>query len=246
VDDFEAFAMREFVVFYAWQSDRPAEITRFVIRDALEVAAKNITNDAPMKIQVRIDSDTQDVLGHVPVIDTILEKIDVCDAFVPDLTFVAVTEDDKRVPNPNVLLEYGYALHAKTHSIMIPVMNTEYGVAEKLPLTWGTAGIHFNFTYRRQQQVPTDPKPKENRVKILRKFCASGSPRRPQSRRTKSGSRKPKPPPLRLFSLSQARFSRSLVSLRASGSIIGSIQTRRFSFGCFQPTQSNPPSGGRR
>jgi len=37
------------------------------------------------------------------------------------------------VPNPNVMLEYGYALRAKSHSAVIPVMNTAYGVAEKLP-----------------------------------------------------------------------------------------------------------------
>jgi hypothetical protein len=73
----------------------------------------------------------------VPVIDTIIEKINAADAFVPDLTFVAITEEGKHVPNPNVLLEYGYALSAKTHSIMIPVMNILYGPPEKLPFDMG-------------------------------------------------------------------------------------------------------------
>jgi hypothetical protein len=84
-------------------------------------------------VHVKIDSDTQGVLGHVPVTDTILEKIAACHAFVPDLTFVASTEAAKRVPNPNVKLEYGYALRAKSHSVMIPVMNTAYGSADQLP-----------------------------------------------------------------------------------------------------------------
>jgi hypothetical protein len=39
----------------------------------------------------------------------------------------------KLTPNPNVMLEYGYALRAKSHSVMIPVMNTAYGPPEKLP-----------------------------------------------------------------------------------------------------------------
>jgi hypothetical protein len=48
-------------------------------------------------------------------------------------TFVASTEAAKLVPNPNVMLEYGYALCSKSHSVMIPVMNTAYGPAEQLP-----------------------------------------------------------------------------------------------------------------
>jgi len=81
--------------------------------------------------------DTEGVLGHVPVTDTILKKIAACDAFVPDLTFVAETDAGKLVCNPNVMLEYGYALHAKSHSVMMPVMNTAYGPAEKLPFDMG-------------------------------------------------------------------------------------------------------------
>jgi len=126
--------MNDFVVFYAWQSDRPAEITRALIREALETAASAITNDASVSTRVLIDSDTQCVLGHVPVIDTIIEKIHATDAFVPDLTFVAATDDGKHIPNTNVLLEYSYAL------AVIPVMNIEYGLPENLP---------FDFGYRR-------------------------------------------------------------------------------------------------
>ncbi len=86
-----------------------------------------------MGVRVRIDADTQDVLGHVPITDTILKRIAACDAFLPDLTFVAETQGGKLVPNPNVLIEYGYALHAKSYSVMIPVMNTAYGPAEQFP-----------------------------------------------------------------------------------------------------------------
>jgi hypothetical protein len=129
--------MKEFVVFYAWQSDRLERFNRHLIRFALNLAAKSISDDPTVGVRVRIDADTEGVLGHVPVTDTILKKIAVCDAFVPDLTFVAATTADKIVPNPNVLLEYGYALRAKSHSVMIPVMNTAYGPAERLPFDMG-------------------------------------------------------------------------------------------------------------
>jgi hypothetical protein len=129
--------MNEFVVFYAWQSDRLERLNKHLIRIALNLAAHNISADTKVGVRVRIDADTEGVLGHIPVTDTILKKIAACDAFVPDLTFVSVTDAGKPVCNPNVMLEYGYALHAKSHSVMMPVMNTAYGPAEKLPFDMG-------------------------------------------------------------------------------------------------------------
>jgi hypothetical protein len=125
--------MRKITVFYAWQSDTPQRFNRYLIRTALEVAAKRIIQDPAFDAQVRIDADTEGVPGQPPVTETILTKIAACDIFAPDLSFVARTENDKLVPNPNVLIEYGYALHAKSHAAMMPVMNTAFGPPEKLP-----------------------------------------------------------------------------------------------------------------
>ena len=136
--------MKDFVVFYAWQSDRPDRFNRYLIRFALNLAAKNISADPTVGIRVRIDADTEGVHGHCPVTETILKKIAGCDAFVPDLTFVASTEAGKLIPNPNVMLEYGYALHARSFSVMIPVMNTAYGAAKELPFDMG----HLRFPVR--------------------------------------------------------------------------------------------------
>jgi len=140
--------MKDFVVFFAWQSDRPSRFNKLFIRASLDIAAKQISADRELDIHVKIDADTEGVLGHVPVTETILKKISVCDAFVPDLTFVAETPDGKLIPNPNVMLEYGYALSSRTFSIMIPVMNTAYGPPEKLPFDMGHARhpIAFNLS----------------------------------------------------------------------------------------------------
>src|SRR5262249_9611570 len=128
-------------VFYAWQSDRLQRFNRHLIRFALNLAAKNISNDPTVGIQVRIDADTENVLGHIPVTDTILKKIGGCDAFVPDLTFVAATGAGKLTPNPNVMLEYGYALRAKTYSVMVPVMNTAYVAAGATTIRHGASSV---------------------------------------------------------------------------------------------------------
>jgi hypothetical protein len=141
--------MKDFVVFYAWQSDRLERLNRHLIRFALNLAAKNISDDLAVGVRVRIDADTEGVLGHVPVTETILTKIADCDAFVPDLTFVSVTDSGKLVPNPNVMLEYGYALRARSHSVMIPVMNTAYGPADQLPFDMG----HLRYPIQYQLQA---------------------------------------------------------------------------------------------
>jgi hypothetical protein len=129
--------VRKIVVFYAWQSDTPQRLNRYLIRLALGVAAKRLSQDADLNVEVLIDSDTQGVPGQPPVTETILKKIDACDVFAPDLSFVASTDGGKLIPNPNVMIEYGYALKAKAHAAMMPVMNTAFGPPESLPFDMG-------------------------------------------------------------------------------------------------------------
>src|SRR5437016_612590 len=107
-------ARRKISVFYAWQSDRPTNINRQFIRKALDDAAGRITADAELGVDVLIDADTEGVVGTPPVTETILAKIAAADVFVPDLTFVAQTETGKLIPNPNVMIDDGYALRALT------------------------------------------------------------------------------------------------------------------------------------
>jgi hypothetical protein len=124
----------------------------------LTVTHPKISADLTVGIRVRIDADTEGVHGHCPVTETILKKIAVCDAFVPDLTFVALTEAGKLIPNPNVMLEYGYALHARSFSVMIPVMNTAHGASEELPFDMG----HLRFPVR--YDLPATAKNAERRA----------------------------------------------------------------------------------
>ncbi len=129
--------MRKMTVFYAWQSDTERELNSDFIDIALREAARRITEDSSLGIEVQIDSDTQGVPGIPPVTDTILKKIASSDLFVPDVTFVARTNEGKLIPNPNVMTEFGYALHAKTHAAIMPIMNTAFGPLEALPFDMG-------------------------------------------------------------------------------------------------------------
>ncbi|MGO7821256.1 hypothetical protein ACC684_28810 [Rhizobium ruizarguesonis] len=130
-------AKRKITVFYAWQSDRDTRENQHFIRIALDDAAARINEDSALGVEVKIDADTEGVVGTPPVTETILNKIRSADIFVPDLTFVAETDGGKLVPNPNVMVEYGYALRSLTFEAMMPVMNTYYGEPEKLPFDLG-------------------------------------------------------------------------------------------------------------
>ncbi len=131
--------MTEFRIFYAWQSDRPANLCRSLIRNALDEAKKqiqaNLAIDEARRIDVEIDQDTQGKPGSPPVAETIFRKIRESDAFVADLTFTGGREGKpgSPVPNPNVLIEYGYALRALGEERVIAVFNEEFGKCDYLP-----------------------------------------------------------------------------------------------------------------
>jgi len=105
----------EFTIFYAWQNDTPARYNRYLIRDVLENATKNIRNDALIEDSPRLDYDTRGVSGTPEIAATVFGKIKRCAVFIADMTFVGSTqpivarEQEKLLPNPNVMLELGYA-----------------------------------------------------------------------------------------------------------------------------------------
>jgi hypothetical protein len=69
----------------------------------------------------------------------LLNKIDSAAVFVPDLTFVGARPDGRPMPNPNVLIEYGWALKSLTYRRFVAVMNTAFGepTRENMPFDLG-------------------------------------------------------------------------------------------------------------
>jgi hypothetical protein len=117
-------------IFFSWQVDTDSKTGRNLIERALERAVGSIGNDTSVDEAVRdlaVDRDTRGVAGTPPIVDTIFRKIDAAAAFVPDLTFVGTRRGGRPSPNPNVLIEYGWALKSLGHLRIVPVMNTFYG-----------------------------------------------------------------------------------------------------------------------
>jgi hypothetical protein len=100
---------------------------------ALEAAASRLAQDGVVEIEPVIDRDTQGVTGAPDIGVTILSKIDVADAFVADVTIVNAALGGRPTPNPNVLIELGYALKALGPERIVLVQNTTFGGPELLP-----------------------------------------------------------------------------------------------------------------
>lgn len=137
-------------VFFSWQTDRPAREGRNLIERALEAAVHRIGQDTTIEEAVRdlsVDRDTKDVPGSPPIVDTILKKINAAAIFVPDLTFVATRPDGRPTPNPNVLIEYGWALNSLGHLRMMPVLNTAYGDPTAVNMPFDLAHLRRPILY---------------------------------------------------------------------------------------------------
>lgn len=120
-------------VFYSWQSDSPANINRYLIRDCLTQALKNLNRNEDMDEAVRLDHDTAGIPGTPDIANTIFNKIRETGVFVADLTLSSQAATGKKSPNPNVLIELGYAFSAIKDSRVISVMNTALGNPSDLP-----------------------------------------------------------------------------------------------------------------
>jgi hypothetical protein len=105
-----------------------------LIGAALGRAVNAIAVDAAIPFRPALDQDTRGVPGAPAMVAAILKKIDVCSVFVAD---VSLTFDrfatQRKSPNPNVLLELGYALKRLGTERVILVLDSTTGRPEQLP-----------------------------------------------------------------------------------------------------------------
>jgi hypothetical protein len=120
-------------VFYSWQSDLPNATNRGLIGRALEDAARAIRKDQSLAVEPVVDRDTLGTPGTPDIAATIFSKIDSAAAFVADVSLINADTDGRPCPNPNVLIELGYAKKALGQARVVMIMNTAFGGPEMLP-----------------------------------------------------------------------------------------------------------------
>jgi hypothetical protein len=134
-------------LFYSWQSDTDEKSNRFFVRDALELACKGL------EYQVELDEATRGVPGSPSIVDSIFRKIEGSALFIPDITLVGRYSDRKHAVNPNVLIEYGYALCSLGEGRIIPFINRYYGDPESLPFDLRFRAIRVQYSLALDNEV---------------------------------------------------------------------------------------------
>jgi hypothetical protein len=123
----------EINIFFSWQSDIKAAANRSLIQNALESAVNDLRSDNSILVEPVVDRDTLDTPGSPDIVSTIFEKIDNSSIFVADITIINKGANSRLCPNPNVLIELGYAFNKLTNKRIVLVQNTAFGEREDLP-----------------------------------------------------------------------------------------------------------------
>ena len=156
----------KYKLFFAYQTDIPVEYGKDFIQRAIEKAKIKLKKS---NIDLEIDFGCRATPGNPILIQEMLDKSNSSDLVLVDLTFTSSknrldgkkislwkkelhysnkTEDDKKSPNPNVLLETGFAWSKKGYNRTIMLMNTCFGNPDELPVDLKSFRwpIQFNFS----------------------------------------------------------------------------------------------------
>lgn len=125
------------VIFYSWQSDDKQ--SKNFIEKCLKNAIKSLEDDPTLDSRPTLDDSTKGKMGAVDIPATIMEKIDNCDVFVADLSFIG-EHNRRKLINQNVLYELGYMIGKRTENRVIMLFNSDFGEIKDLP---------FDISHRR-------------------------------------------------------------------------------------------------
>lgn len=133
----------DFSIFYCWQDHLDSALHRNLIQNCLSKAIGIVQSEIPegLECTLRLDHATEGRAGAVDIANSILEKIRASAMVVADVTPSKTNGDDpKFYPNPNVMLEVGYAAMAKGWNRVNCVFNSASVKPEEMP---------FDLRYRR-------------------------------------------------------------------------------------------------
>lgn len=146
-------------IFYSWQSD--IKESRNFISGCLKKIPKKLKDISV----IEIDRDTQGIAGSPDIGDAIYKKIDSADIFVADVTIINPEYTGRKTPNPNVMIELGYAIKALGWQRILLLYNGDYGDVELLP---------FDINHQRMIKFSLQEEIKaEARKKVINNFSAT-------------------------------------------------------------------------
>ena len=140
----------EIRIFYSWQSDLPSKTNKTFLEKSILSAVESINSE--QKALSVLDRDTKNEIGSPNIVDTVLYKINHCKFFICDISFI-----NSNIPNPNVLIELGYAIKTLGWQKIICLFNTSTGKIEDLP-----------FDINHNRVTPYNPSVKNEKERIAK------------------------------------------------------------------------------
>ena len=128
---------KKYTIFYSWQSDDKKSKNHIgkCLKRVVDLLGKDLTVEG----RPVLDDSTKGKMGAVEIPATIMSKIDSCDVFVADLSFIGEYSKRKLV-NQNVIYELGYMIGKRTDSRVVILFNSDSGEIKDLP---------FDISHRR-------------------------------------------------------------------------------------------------
>jgi len=143
-------------IFYSWQSDLPNNTNWTFIEDCIVLSTKELKKNKPISINISIDRATREDTGSPDITESIFSKISNSSVFIADISIVNNSDKTiRKTPNPNVLIELGYAARTLGWEKIICVYNTDFGSFDDLPFDLRNRRI---MTYSLKDKVKSDIK----------------------------------------------------------------------------------------
>ncbi|MCG8411162.1 MAG: nucleotide-binding protein, partial [Bacteroidales bacterium] len=163
-------------VFFAYQSDIEEIYSKGFIKEAFYIVISEFKKE---RINIELDFGMRKSPGNTILIDEMLRKSRESDLVIVDMTFTSakewldaeiIDEDDKckwisipkgdrkPSPNPNVLLETGYAWSQKGFERTVLLMNIAFGSADELPVD--LKGFRWAISYNLNESNYSERKQK--------------------------------------------------------------------------------------
>ena len=120
-------------IFFSWQSDLPRKTHKNFIEMCIKTAVKELGKDEEVNVYMNYDRDTKDMVGSPDISSTIFEKIEKSVLFICDISIINSEYDGRKTPNPNVLIELGFAVKCLGWDKVICIFDNNSGKIEDLP-----------------------------------------------------------------------------------------------------------------
>lgn len=119
-------------IFFSWQSDLDSKTHRNYIEKCIKKSINSLNKDDELDIYLEYDRDTLGLNGSPDISTSIFDKIDKCALFIADISNILQTQT-RSIPNPNVLIELGYAINVLGWDKIICFFDINTGLIENLP-----------------------------------------------------------------------------------------------------------------